>query len=71
VGGGGLGQRERLADVSVRRPSRMRAKQRVALSRVLSGKFRVTVGTMNPLTFCDFAESVATLRGSVGPPARP
>src|SRR5437762_10149347 len=50
------------------RPSRMRAKQRSALSRVLSGKFRVTVGTMKPLTFCDFGDSVATLSGSVGPP---
>jgi hypothetical protein len=49
----------------------MRAKQRSALSRVLSGKLRVTVGTMKPLTFCDFGDSVATSSGSVGPPARP
>src|SRR5262249_5250896 len=54
---------------SLRRASRMRVKQRVALSRVLSGKLRVTVGTMKPLTFCDFADRVATFSGSVGPPA--
>ncbi len=52
-------------------PSRMRAKHRSALSRVLSGKLRVTVGTMKPLTFWDFGDSAATLSGSVGPPARP
>ena len=56
---------------SLSRPSRIRPKQSATLSRVLSGKPRVTAGNMNPLTFCDFADSVETLSGSGDPPARP
>src|SRR5207249_613293 len=52
---------------SLSRPSRMRAKQRSALSRILSRKLLVTVGSMKPLTFWDFGKSVKTLRGSGAP----